>query len=82
MKIKNEDYNLLKEKIDNLLSNYSDAQIKAHRNSIKFVNDQFASFCWSIFHQVYKDVKHLYDYLNDSHIETALKSILIKYKTV
>ncbi len=61
----------------NVISKHPLSKIIAHRQGIKYVKNQFVSFCWSIFYASKFDCKQLYNEgLDDSHIETALKRIL------
>jgi len=77
MKISKNLYDDLCNAIGKVLSQYNLKTIVEHRNNIKFVDNQFVAFCWSIFHASKFDYKKLYGAgLNDSHIETALKRIL------
>lgn len=77
MKMSKELYGELCDNIDDVLSLHSLKTVSEHRNNIKFVKNQFVAFCWSIFHATKMDYSKFYNAgLNDSHIETALKSIL------
>lgn len=77
MKISQKDFVALSDSINAVISKHSLQAITEHRDNIRFVKNQFVSFCWSIFHASKFDYKPLYDAgLNDSHIETALKRIL------
>ena len=67
----------LADAIDNTLSNHSLKSMIEHRQRISYTNNQFLSFCWSIFHASKFDCNILYNAgLDDNHIETALKRIL------
>lgn len=84
MKFTKEDYDILESEINSLLSKYSEKEIIECRKTVKFVNDQFVSFCWLIFWEANKvekvnDIARKYF---DDHIETAIKKILEKYKNV
>ena len=78
MKMSKELFNELCEAIDtNVMSTHSIETITGHRQSVKFVKNQFISFCWSIYHASKFDSNKMYKAgLNDSHIETTLKRIL------
>lgn len=77
MKMSKELFSELCDSIDGVLSKHSLKVIADHRQNVKFVKDQFISFCWSMFHATKSDYSKFYDAgLNDSHIETALKRIL------
>jgi len=84
MKITQTDYEYLQTSILNVLAKYTEEQILKHRKTVKFVTNQFNSFVWSIMHHIPVDsnmMTRLYGQgYNDSHIETALKRILKKYK--
>ncbi len=65
----------------NVVSRHSLQKLIDHRQSVKFVKDQFIAFCWSVFHASKYNSNRLYDAgLNDSHIETALKRILSDFE--
>ena len=77
MKMSNKLFGELADSIDNVMSKHSLKIITEHRRNVKYVKNQFVSFCWSMFYASKFDCKKLYnDGLNDSHIETALKRIL------
>jgi hypothetical protein len=81
MKMAQKEFGLLSDIIDKVLSAHSLKIIKEHRQNISFVNSQFVSFCWSIFHAGDPDYMMFYKVgLNDRHIETALKRILSDFK--
>ena len=82
MRMTQPDYDYLQTNILNLLADYTEEHILAHKESVKFVHDQFTAFVWSIMHHLHSDVfDRLYKQgYNDSHIETALKRILKKYQ--
>lgn len=77
MKMSKEQFGMINDSINKLMSKYSPATIVEHRENIKSVKNQFVSFCWFMFRASGFDCKKLYDAgLSDSHIETALKHIL------
>ena len=77
MKISKQLFGELSDSIDVVMSKHSLQTIIKHRENIRFVKDQFVSFCWSMYHASKFDCRKLYNIgLNDSHIETALKRIL------
>ncbi len=78
MKMSKETFGRLANAIDVVMSAHSLETIKKHRQTVKFVNNQFISFCWSMFHasKFGQTDREIYNTLNDSHIETALKRIL------
>ena len=81
MKISKPLFNDIAQAIDNVLSTHNLTVICAHRQNVKFANNQFIAFCWSIFHASKYNVSLLYDAgLNDTHIETALKRILSDFE--
>ncbi len=81
MKMTKETFGKLCDSIDVVLSAHSLKTITDHRANVKFVKNQFVSFCWSIFYASEFDCKQLYDVgLDDSHIETALKRILSDFE--
>jgi len=73
MKIKDNDYNVLKTKIEAVVKKLGIEKIKyflTYNTEIDLV--------WQLYHIQYKDEPELklYDYLNDSHIETAIRKII------
>jgi hypothetical protein len=77
MKMSKELFGELCDAIDSVMERYSLNVILQHRRDVKYVKNQFVSFCWSMFHAAKFDYKLFYDAgLNDNHIETALKRIL------
>jgi len=82
VKITKQHYKELETSINEVLSEYPETDIKEARETVKFVNNQFISFCWLCLHKTVTKNQHLRDLLNnylDSHIETAIKKILVKY---
>jgi hypothetical protein len=69
------DFNLLKSRIEKCIETHPDAHQQYKKNDIPYTQ-----FIWDIFWVSTKDhsyiQKHLYKYLNDNHIETALKRIM------
>ena len=77
MKMTKETFGKLSDAIDVVMSRYSLKVVLDHRHDVKYVKDQFISFCWSMFHATKLDYQIFYKQgLNDNHIETALKRIL------
>ena len=75
-------FNELCDAIDNnVMSKHSLKKVIELRENIKFVKDQFVSFCWAIFKASKFDSKKLYNAgLDDTHILTALKRIMSDFK--
>ena len=82
MKMSKETFGELTAAIDGVMSKHSLKSITEHRKNIKYVNSQFIAFCWSMFHasKFGETHKEIYNTLNDSHIETALKHILSDFE--
>ncbi len=82
MKITSEHYTTLKATITDFISNVGEENVREYRYSIGYVNNQFISFVWAMLSKStdHSFRKELYTYLNDSHVETALKKILCEYK--
>ncbi len=81
MKIQDASYNDLKDAIGGVIARFGLDKIQRHRDNIDYVKSQFISFCWSVLHASHYDCNILYKQgLDDSHIETAIKHILIEYK--
>lgn len=74
MKIKPQHYAALKERIEEILE--KDSNIKNSYKAAGFSKERLA---WDLFHVSRMDVKMLYTYLNDSHIQTALFKIIGNY---
>jgi len=85
MKMKKEHYNILKSSIEDVLKNVGPALLQEYENG-KFpredkVKDLNLRFRWDLFYFVRPKIEssgkklNLYDYLNDSHIDTALRKI-------
>ena len=78
MKITPGDYKELSTDIRQFLNDNPDANWE----SAEKIGWSFVRYCWEIYHQVnnrdnnFKYNRSLYDYLNDNHITTALKSII------
>ena len=72
--------------INRTVRDYGSAPIRRHRENVPFVGDQFNAFCWSIYKTTNKREAFTlgdaaYDEgLNDSHMLTAIKKILVDYK--
>jgi len=82
MKMKKEHYNTLEKSINEVITNVGKDEVIKYRNNVKFVKDQFISFIWGMWgYSTDQDFRtELYKYLNDAHVETALKQILSNYK--
>ena len=91
MKMSNTTYKHIDNAIKGLRDYCSDKQeFDKLRQSIPYKNSQFISFVWKIFYSsknYYKQVSGIdihefikHEGLSDSHVETALKQILIAYK--
>ncbi len=82
MKMTSKTYGELANAIDKIMSKYSLKIIAERRRTVKFVKNQFIAFCWLMFHESKFGETHrkMYDTLDDSHIETALKRILSDFK--
>ncbi len=60
-------------------------KLKAYRYQVRYVNNQFISFIWGVFHALplvdRQAIKHNQgDPLLDQHLETALKHTLKRFK--
>ena len=74
MKMSIEHYNIIKNQINNL----DREKVVAHKN-LKLGKDIAKRFRWDLFHAAKLSqfaCDHLYSYLNDNHIETALKQVI------
>jgi len=70
MKLSVEDYNKLKTALDNIVNNHLH-EILEHKAK-KLGKDVDMRFRWDLLHASKFDVRYMYDYLNDNHIDTAL----------
>ena len=88
MKMKQEHYNILKSSIEDVLKNMGPALLQEYETG-KFpradkVKDLNVRFRWDLFHFIWSKMErsgkklNLYDYLNDTHIDTALRRICPK----
>ena len=84
MKMKYEHYDTLYKSINEVVANVGLTEVKEFRKTVKFVDNQFTAFVWVIWRQATdQDFRtELYKYLNDAHVETALKKILSAYKEI
>ncbi len=74
-------YWILTNEINKMENAYSIKAFRDLRETVKFANDQFISFIWAIYWQIKSsDRQIIAEGLNDSHIETALKTALKDYK--
>ncbi|KKN48400.1 hypothetical protein LCGC14_0653470 [marine sediment metagenome] len=82
MKMTSETYGELADAIDDVMSKHSLKVLIEYRQTVKFVKSQFIAFCWSMFHasKFGETHKEIYDKLDDSHIEIALKHILSDFE--
>jgi len=75
MKMRAADFTALRAALLALLETYPDAKAQA-----KAAGFDHLRFRWDAFHAVNPGpalpFRHLYDYLNDSHIDTALRAVL------
>ena len=85
LKITLEDYDLLKRNIWSVEAEVGHKAVEDYRRVVSYAKDQFTAFVWGMFgnfnrkdHWVF--YKTLNKYIDDKHIETALKSILSAYK--
>jgi len=73
MKMKLEHYKELEAAVNKVLTDRPNLRkIYIHANAT------FSRFCWDVFWASGYNLKTLYDYLNDSHINTAMAKILNK----
>ena len=85
IKMTKEDYQALESSIKKVLKKYKDSEVQKVRDTIPYYKDQYVSFVWHILRTIpnyYKTHVSLFysKGLQDTHIETALKKILIQYK--
>ena len=86
MKISTSDYEYLERHINMFSERAGKEAMVDTRKNVVFVNDQFRSFIWLVFHKLNRSMAYLItdrlhaSGLNDDHIETALKKILKEYK--
>ena len=74
-------YWMLTDAINKMETAYSKDVMMQHRKTVKYANEQFISFIWSIYWKINKDDRKIIGAdLNDNHIETALKKALAEYK--
>ena len=77
MKIKPEDYNELKNDIDQFLKDNPDFNLR----TAELLGWSHMRYRWELYHKVndnannFKYSRKLYEYMNDNNIDTALKSI-------
>ena len=84
LKMKYDHYDTLYKSVNKVVVNVGLTEIKEFRKTVKFVDNQFTAFVWVIWRQATdQDFRtELYKYLNDAHIETAMKKILEAYKEI
>jgi hypothetical protein len=89
MKMSKETYNKLESGMNVVINHFGDDEVTELRHTIGYMNDQFISFIWQMYrivteHPVVGDraIKEAVrsEGLNDSHLETALKKILKRWK--
>ena len=78
MKITTDDYGELKRKIYRYLNEHPEVMTK-HKQLYKSKGLSDMRFRWDVFHAAKAYSGKLYNYLNDNHIDTALKSIIATY---
>ena len=78
MKIEKGHYALVKSTIEDGLSKMPKGTLQTHIKSLPKVGDINMRLRWDIYNLIPYEVcsKVLYTYLNDNHIDTALKSIM------
>ena len=74
LKIKKEDYNAISEKVNEVYNSFIGLRWSAYES--KGLSAE--RYRWDIFHQSKFDCHEIYEYLNDSHIDSALKHIVYK----
>jgi len=78
MKMSDTDYNYLQEKLSTLVQNKKE-KVLAHKEALASdtrVKDLGMRFRWDLLWAAKVDLNAMYVYLNDSHIDTALKAIV------
>lgn len=87
-KMKQEHYEVLSNSINEVIFQGGMVEgikrTKQFRKEVKYINDQFVAFVWSMFRTATDQDfrRELYKYLNDAHVETALMKILEAYKDI
>ncbi len=82
MKIKPEHYNHMERMIHLTVTNIGHDKLQAHKDSLKDderVKDINKRFRWDICHAAQLNqfmCEELYEYLNDDHIDTALRQVI------
>ena len=83
MKMLASDFERLKEGVEGVLSLYPTARERYAARQFpraEITNDVNQRFRWDVAHQLFRKdrrlVEHLYTYLNDTHIDTALRAIV------
>ncbi len=81
MKMNSMQYYTLTVWVNKIERAYGVKALKQHRETVKFANDQFISFIWSIYHMINADDRKIINEdLLDAHLETALKTALKEYR--
>lgn len=75
MKIKTEDYNAIKEKIVATVSAWP-KPLREYAEEYRATGRSDKRFRWDVAHVSKIDICALYHYMNDRHIDTALKRII------
>ena len=84
MRMKKEHYNILKSSIEDVLKNMGPDLLEEYEKGefprADKVKDLNVRFRWDLFHFIRRSGKklNLYDYLTNSHIDTALRKICPK----
>ena len=78
MKMTKKDYEELKEKLNSIAEAHGGWEtLCARYRSLIVSNDLWMRFRWDVFRGLsWEEIGHLYSYLNDSHIDTALRRIV------
>ena len=83
-RMRKEHYNTLQKSVNEVVVNVGLTEIKEFRKTVKFIDNQFTAFVWVLWRNATDQEfrTELYKYLNDAHVETALKKILSAYKEI
>ena len=77
MKVTPEDFKTLENAITATMQKFTVPQLRALRNTVNYVDDQYKAFRWLMFHASSKDhdLRETMQGYDDAHIDTALKKI-------